>query len=100
MSTFFEPDLFEFRDRVLTALQTRGLLQYQHFESIDLLHQECGLEVCEIAREADARTIFNILRRLFPNWRHGCLKPVDDSATRWYVILQRNKSWQPGDPLQ
>lgn len=99
MNSFFEADLFECRDRVLRVLETRGLMRFQHFESVDPLLQESGLEVCAIRLEKDARSILDLLRRLFPNWRYGSLQRDEDSGTGWRVVLQQKPSWRPGGSL-
>ena len=72
--------------------------------SVDLLHDVHGLEVCGIREEADVRTIRDLLRRLFPDWRftHHYYK---DGATRepgWKVVISRDPEnsgdrWQTAD---
>ena len=48
--------------------QRRGYQWLSHFSSVDLLHEEFGLEVCGIHEVADAREILRLLRRIFPSW--------------------------------
>ena len=63
MSLFaFHPELFEHRTLAFERLAAHQFNWFEHFSSIDLLHDIFGLEVCGIAREADATQMFAITR--------------------------------------
>lgn len=66
MSDFaFHPELFEHRTLALDALARHDYNWFEHFSSVDLLHDLFGLEVCGIAEKRDAEVIFSILEELF-----------------------------------
>ena len=67
----FHPELFSERTRVMEALSRCGYSWFTHYGSIDLDHEQYGLEVCGIRRERDAIAIDAILRDIYPEWRHG-----------------------------
>jgi hypothetical protein len=66
----FHPELFEYRGRALELLEEAGLSWFSDYSSIDLVHEEYGLEVAGIQREADMRRILSALQRGFPHWHH------------------------------
>jgi hypothetical protein len=57
-------------------LERAGFTWMSHYSSIDLLHEEYGLEVCGIHEEAHVKPIANALIEGFPQWhfRDSCFK--------------------------
>ena len=88
----FEPALFEHRDAALQALSRGGYQWFVDFESIDVVHETYGIEICGIASEAKARQMLAIISRLFPAWRFAFLDndEFEESDQNWMVCLQRD----------
>jgi hypothetical protein len=88
----FHPELFELRERVLEALADAGYEWMSHYGSVDLAHDVYGLEVCGIPDEDDVAPITQLLRKLFPDWRHErCY--YKESFTRepgWKIMISRD----------
>jgi hypothetical protein len=66
----FYPELFDQRADATEVLEDAGIEWLTAYTSIDLLHEEYGLEVCGIQQEADLDTISETLREAFPHWHH------------------------------
>ena len=77
----WHPELFEHRARLLQALAAAGLVFGQDFSSVDLLHDEFGLEVCGIAFE---KTALFIVNRVMP-------AAVPDLSVRFHFIRDRRQ---------
>src|SRR5438552_12616949 len=58
----FHPELFEHRTLALEALAAHDLHWFEHFGSVDLLHDLFGLEVCGISKKA-TRTLHFVSSR-------------------------------------
>ena len=67
----FSPELFEYRNDVLSALLDAGYEWLSHFSSVDPLHDLYGIEVCGILEKDDAVDILQLLMRMFPAWHPG-----------------------------
>jgi hypothetical protein len=67
----FYPELFDQRADATDVLEDAGIEWLTSYISIDLLHEEYGLEVCGIQQESDLETIAETLREAFPHW-HYC----------------------------
>lgn len=67
----FHPELFEAKGRASELLDDLGLTWFSDYSSIDLLHEEFGLEVCGIQDEAQVTPIYRALQRGFPHWHYG-----------------------------
>ena len=67
----FHSELFGYRSAVIEELHRQGLHWPQHYSSVDLLHDEFGLEVCGIKRVEDAEAIQRILAGMYPDWFPG-----------------------------
>lgn len=72
----FHPELFDYKGRASGVLDTAGFAWFSDYSSIDLLHDEFGLEVCGIQEESSLEPIANAMRREFPQWHynHICCK--------------------------
>ena len=66
----FFPELFEERGKALELLGERGFTWFTDYNSVDLLHEEYGLEVCGIKEESNVRRIARTLQSGFPHWHH------------------------------
>jgi hypothetical protein len=51
-------------------LAEAGLELFSDYGSIDLLHEEYGLEVCGIQQEAKVDPIVEVMRKGFPHWHY------------------------------
>ena len=89
----FHPELFDHKARALDRLERGGFVWLSDFTTIDLLHQDYGIEVCGIKEESAANRIDDILCALFPNWRYGCISYQDrDRDPGWKVeIYERSR---------
>ncbi|HWI56606.1 MAG TPA: hypothetical protein VNZ22_05230, partial [Bacillota bacterium] len=68
----FHPELFEHRDQATELLEGAGLSWFSDYSSIDLLHEEYGLEVCGIRQESHIEPTAHALQAGFPHWHfHG-----------------------------
>ena len=73
----FHPELFEQRAEAMQVLSTKGFAWMSDYNSIDLEHDEYGLEVCGIRERATALAIRDVMRNLFPSWRNVRVFPHD-----------------------
>ena len=69
----FSPDLFRHRAEVMEELERSDFQWLSHYSSVDCLHDLYGIEVCGIHDKDDAVAIREILVKMFPDWRVGCL---------------------------
>jgi hypothetical protein len=72
----FHPELFECKGKASELLDAAGLVWFSDYSSIDLLHEEFGLEVCGIHEESSVEPIAQAMRLGFPHWHysHVCFK--------------------------
>jgi hypothetical protein len=66
----FYPELFELRSRASEILNQAGFAWFNHYSSIDLLHQEYGLEVCGIHEQSSLKPIAAAMQSSFPQWHY------------------------------
>src|SRR5579872_6389933 len=66
----FYPELFEHRNRASELLEAAGYTWFSDYSSIDLLHEEYGLEICGVQNEQDVKLIAEALKQGFPHWHH------------------------------
>jgi hypothetical protein len=89
----FIPELFEYRNDVMNKLGDRGFDWLTHYSSVDPMHDLCGIEVCGIHQERDARAILGILHRMFPDWRWDGLYYKDyGREPGWIARIHRDPS--------
>ena len=94
----FEPGLFNHRAEAIAALAEAGYEWLTDFSTVDLLHDEFGLEVCGIAKKEDALSISRILQRTFPGWRLTHLDYKDGGRDRgWRAAIHRDPDEETGD---
>ena len=67
----FYPELFEQRGKAAEILDQAGFTWFSDYGSIDVLHEEYGLEVGGIRTESSIEQIANALQEAFPHW-HYC----------------------------
>lgn len=81
----FHPELFELRSQALECLTTAGITWFTEFSSVDLLHEEFGLEVCGIKEEETAKKIRETMAKTFPHWhfQHFCLRCEKSRDPGW-----------------
>jgi hypothetical protein len=72
----FRPELFECKGRASELLDAAGFAWFSDYGSIDLLHEEHGLEVCGIREDSSVERIAQVMRSGFPHWHysHVCHK--------------------------
>lgn len=88
----FHPELFEHRSLAIETLAAHGFEWFAHFSSVDLVHDQFGLEVCGIHQEADADAIIAILERIFPEWKHTDICYHEFERDRgWKAIIFKNR---------
>lgn len=87
----FHPDLFALRGEVMEALSDAEFVWLTDYGAIDLAHDIYGLEVCGIREEHDARTIEQILIRMFPDWVYRRVYYQDRSHIEegWKVVMSQ-----------
>ena len=73
----FHPELFECKGRASEILDTAGFAWFSDYSSIDLLHEEFGLEVCGIHEESSVEPIAKEMRTVFPHWHYSSLCHYD-----------------------
>ena len=66
----FRPELFECRSRAIEVLEAAGIVWLSDYSSVDLLHEEYGLEVCGIAQESSVDRVAEAMRTGFPHWHY------------------------------
>jgi hypothetical protein len=64
----FYPELFDARTQASEVLERAGFAWFSEYGSIDLLHEEYGLEVCGIHEEANVKRIADTMQAAFPQW--------------------------------
>lgn len=64
----FSPDLFEYRNNIITQLHEQGFDWLTHYSSVDPMQDVYGMEVCGIHDEDNARNILEVLKQMFPSW--------------------------------
>lgn len=67
----FHPELFECKGRASEILDTAGFAWFSDYSSIDLLHEEFGLEVCGIHEESNVEPMVDAMRAGFPHWHYS-----------------------------
>jgi hypothetical protein len=84
----FHPELFAERGRASELLEAAGYAWFGDYSSIDLVHEDYGLEIGGIRNEADVMPILAALRRGFPHWHHTrvCLHE-DGREPGWIVTI-------------
>lgn len=70
-SFIFRPELFASRGQAADALAEGGFDMFGDYSSIDILHEEYGLEICGIREKAAVEPISAIMEKTFPHWHHG-----------------------------
>jgi len=75
----FHPQLFECKGRASELLDAAGFTWLSDYASIDLLHEEFGLEVCGIQKDSSVEPIARAMRDGFPAWHysHVCFKDCE-----------------------
>ncbi|MDB6125960.1 MAG: hypothetical protein JWQ71_4953 [Pedosphaera sp.] len=66
----FHPQLFEQRGRASELLEEAGFTWFSDYSSIDLMHEEYGLEISGIEDERHVKPILAAMQRGFPHWHH------------------------------
>jgi len=88
----FHPELFEHRTLALEQLAAHDLHWFEHFSSVDLLHDVFGLEVCGIAEETDAQVVLCVLEEAFPGWQHSDLHYRKSGRDRgWKALIHKHR---------
>ena len=100
----FYPELFEHRSQALELLEEAGFTWFADFSSVDLLHEEYGLEICGVGDEKYIKPIIEVLCQGFPHWHHRKVSLHDgDRDPGWAISIcmfpsrSRNAEWCDGD---
>lgn len=92
----FYPELFEHRSRASELLETAGYTWFSDYTSIDLLHEEYGLEICGVQNECDVKPIVDALQQGFPHWHHQKVSLHDygrDPGWAVSICMFPSRSW-------
>ena len=92
MSEFhFHAELFEARAKLIAALARRDILWFSDYPTIDVLHEEYGLEVCGVQEKETALRIGWVMVETFPDWPYGALflKTWGTGDPGWKVIVAK-----------
>jgi hypothetical protein len=84
----FYPELLEQCGRASELLEEAGFGWLRDYSSIDVLHEEYGVEICGVKTEARAMRMAAALQRGFPHWHHQNIcrhEPGRDSG--WAAAL-------------
>ena len=94
----FHGELFELRNKVLSALNEHDLVWPTDYGSVDIHHEVYGMVVSAITSEDNAKKIQKLLRRL-TKWRHTRYY-YDGVAIEigWKVFISRDRE-DFDDPL-
>lgn len=93
----FHAELLELRSGVLDALAQRGFAWLTDFGSVDVDHEQYGIEVTAIRERCAAVHIQRILREVLPSWKHSSSWYEDQNGGElgWKVIVCRDPDgWQ------
>jgi hypothetical protein len=66
----FHPELFECKGKATEMLEEAGFIWMSHYSSVDLLHEEYGLEVCGIHEKEYLKPIGDAMVEGFPQWHY------------------------------
>jgi len=88
LSVGFYPELFQHRDCASELLDDAGYTLFRNFDSIDVLHEEYGLEITGIREEQMIKPILEAMRTGFPHWHHytACLQD-SDCERGWNLVV-------------
>jgi hypothetical protein len=67
----FHPELFDYKTKAAKVLDAAGFAWFSDYDSIDLLHEEFGLEVCGIQKDESVQPIVRAMRHAFPHWHYS-----------------------------
>lgn len=100
----FYPALFADRARAAELLEEAGYTWFADYSSIDLMHEDYGLEICGLRTEGDVKRVAETLRRGFPHWHHQNVSMQDHGRDPgWAISLcmfpsrSCNSGWYDGD---
>jgi hypothetical protein len=82
----FHPELFDIRAQVIAKLATAGFLGMTDFSSVDLLHEEFGVEVSGILDLESAKKMQLLLCDLLPDWPYTSAHYIDYGIEPGWVI--------------
>jgi hypothetical protein len=84
----FHPELFEHRGVASELLEEAGYSWFSDYSSIDLVHEEFGLEIGGIRNATDVKPILAALQRGFPHWHHSHVAHYDRGREPgWTVVI-------------
>ncbi|HZV33920.1 MAG TPA: hypothetical protein VFB72_05020 [Verrucomicrobiae bacterium] len=100
----FYPELFAARALASELLSEEGCDWFGEYSSIDILHEDYGLEICGIRDERNVKRVALALQRGFPHWHHQNVCFQDHGRDPgWAVALcmfpsrSCNSGWYDGD---
>ncbi len=82
----FHPELFEHRGLASELLEAAGYSWFSNYSSIDLMHEDYGLEISGIRNETDVKPILAALRGGFPHWHHTHVTLHDHGREPGWVV--------------
>jgi len=90
----FHLELFAERAKASEALEKASLTWSVDYASVDLLHDEFGLEVCGIHDEPNLEVVKQTMCDTFPHWHHSraCLKDGIEPGWKFLIHMFRSRS--------
>ena len=82
----WHPELFGHRQRVIDALERAGFVPGMDYESVDILHEEYGVEVTQVAEEC-VDEVMVLLARAVPDL--PVKYHLQDRHQGWLCVAQR-----------
>ena len=76
----------------MEVLSQKGFDFLAHYSTVDLLHNEFGLEVCGIKEEEEGKAILRILKETFSEWPYSQIHYRDHKRDRgWKVVICKRR---------
>lgn len=84
----FHTELLEQRGKAAWILENAGFFWLSDYSSIDVLHNEYGLEVCGIREESNVAPITEAMQNGFPQWHyHGIVRKDYGADVGWKILI-------------
>ena len=87
----FHSELFEDKARAQAALARAGINWLSDYSNCDILHEEYGLEIEDMAEKVLALRALEILRATFPRWPFTAIWFRGHHGDRWCVSICKLK---------
>jgi hypothetical protein len=82
----FYPELMEYRTVAAELLEEAGYTWFQDFSSIEVVHEDYGLEISGIRNELNVRRVLRALQQGFPHWHHHKISQHDYGREQGWMV--------------